>query len=98
MSDNSFDRVKSHKTVLSMTLKDVLLEYKDGMDLANKHGDICTTVSFANKINFVQEIINDFMDVDEETEGLITEEYSLANGIEKGIKAALKNAHSQKRE
>ena len=75
MNEKPFDRKKSRETVLSMTLEDVLREYKDAMKLANKYGDFCFTVYYANKINLIEEIIKTFMGLDEETEGLITEGY-----------------------
>ncbi len=75
MSGNSFDRATSRKAVLSMTLEDVLAELKDAIDLASRSGDICHTVYFADKINLIENLIDNFITVDEDTDGLITEEY-----------------------
>lgn len=85
MNEKPFDRKKSRETVLSMTLEDVLREYKDAMKLANKYGDFCFTVYYANKINLIEEIIKTFMGLDEETEGLITEGYGKTDDYAESI-------------
>jgi len=67
------DRGQIRKDILAMPIGDILNEIKDSMDLANRCGDICATVSFANEINVLNEIIDGLVTVDEETDGLITE-------------------------
>ena len=76
MSESTLDKAKSREAVLNMTLKDVLNELKDGLDTAEKYGGSCAIVQFANEINFIENMIDSFMAIDEETEGLITEQYA----------------------
>lgn len=63
---------KARETVLNLSVEDVLNDLKDGMETANKCGDITATVGFAVDIRNLNKIIDDFVCVEEET-GLYSE-------------------------
>ena len=67
-------RAQIRADVLEMSIKDVLDTLKDGLDLANRSGDICATVSYANKINTLEEVVDGLVTVDAETDNLFTED------------------------
>lgn len=66
-------REQIKKDVLAMPIGDILDHLKEGMETANKHGDICATVLFATQINFLETLVGTFVDLDEETDNLFTE-------------------------
>ena len=66
-------RAQIRKDILVKPIGDIIDKFKDSMDLANRSGDICATVSFANQINALNEVVDLLMVVDEETDNLLTE-------------------------
>lgn len=67
------DREQIRQKILNRPIGDFISDCKEGLETANKHGDICACVSYANNIIHLEDIVDAFVAIDEETGGLITE-------------------------
>lgn len=68
------DRAQIRKDILKMPLGDVLDIFKDGLETAQIHNaGICAILTYAKTINELEEIIGGLIDLDEETDNLLTE-------------------------
>ena len=57
------------KRVLDMPIGDIVNDLKSGMNLANRCGDICATVYYANRVNALEDVIDFIICVIEAEEG-----------------------------
>lgn len=62
------------KRLLEKPISFFIDELQNGMIAANRSGDVCATIFYANRINILNEIVASFTAMDVETDGLFTEE------------------------
>ena len=67
------DREQIRKEILEIPIGDIISSFRDSLMLADKCGDICATIRFANQINTLEDIVDLFVSIDEETDNLLTE-------------------------
>lgn len=67
------DRGQIRQEILKRPIGDFISDCKEGLETAHKYGDICACVRYANDIIHLENIVDAFVAIDEETNGLITE-------------------------
>lgn len=68
------DRGQIRKEILKKPIGEIIDYYKECLEAASEHNaDLPTLVSFSNDINNLEKVVWDLVDIDEDTDGLITE-------------------------
>lgn len=68
------DRAQIRKDILAKPIGEIIDFIKEAMeDAADHHADFITLVNFSTDINHLERIVWDLVDIDEDTDNLITE-------------------------